>query len=47
MFLSGACSYRSGLFLLYVEDSLCGNYDEVYLENAEITELINEKNPDI
>lgn len=26
---------------------MCDHYDEVYLENAEITELINEKNPDI
>jgi len=34
-------------FALYVQDYLCDNYDEMYKENAEVTEFLNEDLPDI
>lgn len=34
-------------FSLYIEDLLVDNYDEMYLENAFLTEEINENLPDI
>ena len=34
-------------FALYVHDYLCDNYDEMYKENAEVTEFLNEDLPDI
>ena len=34
-------------FAFYVQDYLCDNYDEMYKENAEVTEFLNEDLPDI
>ncbi|MFP5494421.1 hypothetical protein ACLGL2_07500 [Parvimonas sp. G1641] len=34
-------------FALYVQDYLCDNYDEMYKENAEVTEFLNEDLPEI
>ena len=34
-------------FALYVQDYLCDNFDEMYKENAEVTEFLNEDLPDI
>ena len=39
--------YNSLDFSLYLEDFLCDNYDEMYKENAEVTEFLNEGLPDI
>ncbi|MBF1037084.1 MAG: hypothetical protein HXL15_06610 [Parvimonas sp.] len=39
--------YNSLDFSLYLEDFLCDNYDEMYKENAEVTEFLNEDLPDI
>lgn len=35
------------VFALYVQDYLCDNYDEMYKENAEVTEFLNEDLPEI
>ncbi|MEB3028886.1 hypothetical protein VJI72_03650 [Parvimonas micra] len=34
-------------FAFYVQDYLCDNYDEMYKENAEVTEFLNEDLPEI
>ena len=33
-------------FAFYVQDYLCDNYDEMYKENAEVTEFLNEDLPE-
>lgn len=34
-------------FDFYVQDYLCDNYDEMYKENEEVTEFLNEDLPEI
>ena len=34
-------------FSMYLEDYLCDNYDKMYLENSEITKMLNEEIPEI
>lgn len=47
LFFKGKSQYNSEVFSLFVEDFLCDNYDAMYSENPEVTELLNEDIPEI